>query len=133
VSPRVSVQREWLIRDARAIEPAVDEVARAHGLTAAFDRGAVVLRGGSQATTGFFPGALITDRALPTRGRLERSRTADGFTLVRLRLEDALGSAPMDAGLRSRYARVLASIARGLQARLAAATEVHDVGEPATG
>jgi hypothetical protein len=102
-------------------------------MTAAFDRGAVVLRGGAQTTTGFFAGALITDRALPKRGRLERSRTGDGFTLVRLRLEDALGPAPMDAGLRSRYARVLASIARGLQVRLAATTEVYDLGEHATG
>ena len=122
-----------MVRDARAIEPAVDEVARAHGLTAAFDRGAVVLRGGLQTTTGFFAGALITDRALPKRGRLERSRTGDGLTLVRLRLEDALGSASMDAGLRSRYARVLASIARSLQARLVATTEVCDLGERATG
>jgi hypothetical protein len=129
----VSVQREWLVRDARAIEAAVDEVARAHGMTAAFDRGAVVLRGGAQTTTGFFAGALITDRALPKRGRLERSRTGDGFTLVRLRLEDALGSGLMNAGLRSRYARVLAGIAQSLQARLAAATEVYDLGEHATG
>jgi hypothetical protein len=131
-SPRVSVQRQWWIREPNAIEPAVEQVASAHAMIAAYDRGAVVLRGGSDATSA--TGPFASDRALPKRGRLERSGTQHGFTLVRLRLEDALESAVMDSGLRRRYAAVLDSIVRDLATALAAMTEVHDAGpHPALG
>jgi hypothetical protein len=126
-SPRVSVQRQWWVREARAIEPAVEQLARAHAMIAAYDRGAVVLRGGSDTTSG--AGAFISDRELPKRGRLERWDTQDRFTLVRLQLEDALDPALMDTWLQSRYADLLERIAHDVAAGLAARTEVYDVGQ----
>jgi hypothetical protein len=110
----------------RAMELAAERLTGEHGLIAAYDRGAVVLSSGSPAPTA--DAAVLPDRELPTRARLRRGRTRDGFTLVQLQVEDALEVTVMDPRLQRRYADRLSRIARDLGAALAAVTEVYDVG-----
>jgi hypothetical protein len=125
-SPRPSVRRRWWVRAAsatRAIELAAERVAGQHGLIAAYHRGAVVLCGGRQPAP-----AVLPEHELPTRARLQRGDTRDGFTLGQLQVEAALPQAVMDPQLQRRYADRLHRIARDLDAALAAVTEVYDVG-----